>query len=119
MGSRGEAMKTTSKESVVTSMRSVKGVGMARKVTSAHFPEEWQAALDTLTGSSSSFRLGIRAARYIEKIRLRTGAGPTFAELFTYLWPEHGGVPVLSLTGLLLRSVGRFARDSVRRFPRV
>jgi hypothetical protein len=66
---------------------------MARKVTSALFPEEWQAVLDKLTGSSSSFRLGIRAARYTEKIRLRTGAGPTFAELFTYLWPEHGGVP--------------------------
>ena len=106
-GSRGEAMKTTPKESAVTSMRSVKGVGMARKVTSEHFPEEWQAALDTLTGSSSSFRLGIRAARYIENIRLRTGVAPTFAELFTYLWPEHGGVPGPVPNGLTAAQRGK------------
>ena len=52
-------------------------------------PEEWQAVINQLTASW----LGLRAARYIAEIRFRTGSGPTYSELFKYLWPEHGGVP--------------------------
>lgn len=66
---------------------------MVRKIASESFPDDWQAVIDVLTRGNSSLRLGIRAARYIEKIRLRTGDGPAFAELFNYLWPLHGGVP--------------------------
>jgi hypothetical protein len=66
---------------------------MVREATSKSFPNDWQEVIDTLTGNTSSFRIGIRAARFTEKIRLRTGDGPTFAELFSHLWPEHGSLP--------------------------
>ena len=91
-------------------------VDLATVQVPAAFPREWQTVLDELTQSSWSSQLGLRAARYTARIRLRTGDGPTFAELFNYLWPLHGGVPSPlpeELTGSQRREVREKFRSGV------
>jgi hypothetical protein len=56
-------------------------------------PDGWQECFNRLTSGSDAGQWGRRAALEIYDVRVATGEGPTFSELFTALMPESGGLP--------------------------
>ncbi|GAA4168016.1 hypothetical protein [Gryllotalpicola koreensis] len=48
---------------------------------------------ETLTGEDTADEWGLAAAIFIARTRRKTGRGPTFSELFTYLLPDTSGLP--------------------------
>jgi len=60
-------------------------------------PEEWIERFNALAEDTCADRYGLRAGVFIARVRRRTGAGPSFSEMFTEVlqgeplhpaWPE-------------------------------
>jgi len=56
-------------------------------------PTEWVYMFEEFTGDDTAEEWALAAAIFIAQTRRRTGLGPTFAELFTHLLPDTGGLP--------------------------
>ena len=56
-------------------------------------PAEWAYVFEDFTGDDSADEWAIAAAVFIAQTRRRTGVGPTFFELFSFLLPDTGGMP--------------------------
>ncbi|MBT2495832.1 hypothetical protein J7E45_09445 [Microbacterium sp. ISL-59] len=56
-------------------------------------PAEWVFMFEDFTGDDTAEQWALAAAIFIAQTRRRTAAGPTFAELFTHLLPDTGGLP--------------------------
>ncbi len=56
-------------------------------------PAEWVYVFEELTAEDSAEQWALAAAIFIAQTRRRTGAGPTYAELFTHLLPDTAGLP--------------------------
>ncbi len=56
-------------------------------------PAEWAYVFEELTGEDTADEWALAAAVCIAQTRRRTGAGPTFSELFAFLLPDSGGLP--------------------------
>jgi hypothetical protein len=56
-------------------------------------PAEWVYVFEDFTGEDTAEQWALAAAICIAQTRRRTMAGPTFAELFTYLLPDTNGLP--------------------------
>ena len=56
-------------------------------------PAEWVFMFEDFTGDDTAEQWALAAAIFIAQTRRRTAAGPTFAELFTYLLPDTDGLP--------------------------
>jgi hypothetical protein len=56
-------------------------------------PAEWVFTFEDFTGDDTAEQWALAAAIFIAQTRRRTAAGPTFAELFTYLLPDTDGIP--------------------------
>ena len=56
-------------------------------------PAEWTYMFEAFTGDESAEEWALGAAIYVAQVRRRTGAGPTFLELFSFLLPDTGGLP--------------------------
>jgi hypothetical protein len=56
-------------------------------------PAEWVYMFEELTGDDTAEEWALAAAIFIAQTRRRSGLGPTFAELFTHLLPDTGGLP--------------------------
>lgn len=56
-------------------------------------PAEWVLMFEDFTGDDTAEQWALAAAIFIAQTRRRTAAGPTFAELFTYLMPDTDGLP--------------------------
>ncbi|WP_435742475.1 hypothetical protein [Microbacterium sp. PMB16] len=56
-------------------------------------PAEWVLLFEDFTGDDTAEQWALAAAIFIAQTRRRTAAGPTFAELFTYLLPDTDGLP--------------------------
>lgn len=67
---------------------------------SAPPPAEWTYTFETFTGEETAGEWALAAAVFIAQKRRRTGAGPTFAELFAHLLPDTGGLPAPFPDGL-------------------
>lgn len=65
---------------------------------SAPPPAAWAYTFETFTGEETAGEWALAAAVFIAQTRRRTGAGPTFAELFAHLLPDTGGLPARFLT---------------------
>lgn len=59
----------------------------------AHPPAEWAYMFDAFTGDETAEEWALAAAIYVAQVRRRTGAGPTYSELFTFLLPDTSGLP--------------------------
>lgn len=60
---------------------------------SAPPPAEWVYVFEDFTGDDTGEPWAIAAGIFIAQARRRSGRGPTFAELFTYLLPDTAGLP--------------------------
>lgn len=56
-------------------------------------PAEWVFMFEDFTGDDTAEQWALAAAIFVAQTRRRTAAGPTFAELFTYLLPDTDGLP--------------------------
>lgn len=56
-------------------------------------PAAWVFMFEDFTGDDTAEQWALAAAIFIAQTRRRTAAGPTFAELFTYLLPDTDGLP--------------------------
>ncbi|PVE96903.1 hypothetical protein DC434_05775 [Microbacterium sp. TPD7012] len=56
-------------------------------------PTEWVYMFEEFTGDDTAEQWALAAAIFVAQTRRRTGLGPTFAELFTHLLPDTGGLP--------------------------
>lgn len=56
-------------------------------------PAEWAYVFEDFTGDDSADEWAMAAAVFIAQTRRRTGVGPTFFELFSFLLPDTGGMP--------------------------
>lgn len=56
-------------------------------------PTEWAYMFDAFTGDETAEEWALSAAIYIAQVRRRTGAGPTYSELFAFLLPDTRGLP--------------------------
>ena len=56
-------------------------------------PADWVFMFEDFTGDDTAEQWALAAAIFIAQTRRRTAAGPTFAELFTYLLPDTDGLP--------------------------
>lgn len=56
-------------------------------------PAEWVYMFEDFTEEVGAEQWALAAAIFITQTRRRTSVGPTFAELFTYLLPDTGGLP--------------------------
>lgn len=56
-------------------------------------PAEWVYVFEDFTSDDTAEQWALAAAIFVAQIRRRTAAGPTYAELFTYLLPDSGGLP--------------------------
>ncbi len=56
-------------------------------------PAEWLFMFEDFTSDDTAEQWALAAAIFIAQTRRRTAAGPTFAELFTYLLPDTDGLP--------------------------
>lgn len=63
-------------------------------------PVEWVYMFDAFTDEDTAEEWALAAAIFIAQTRRRTGAGPTFAELFVHLLPDTNGLPSLLPDGL-------------------
>ena len=56
-------------------------------------PAEWAYVFEDLTSEDAADEWALAAAIFIAQTRRRTGAGPTFSELFAFLMPDTSGLP--------------------------
>ena len=56
-------------------------------------PAEWMYTFEEFTSDDTAEEWALAAAIFVAQTRRRTGLGPTFAELFTHLLPDTGGLP--------------------------
>lgn len=56
-------------------------------------PAEWAYMFDAFTGDETAEEWALSAAIYVAQVRRRTGAGPTYSELFAFLLPDTRGLP--------------------------
>lgn len=56
-------------------------------------PAEWVYVFEDFTGADTAAPWALGAGIFVAQVRRRTGRGPTFAELFTYLLPDTAGMP--------------------------
>lgn len=56
-------------------------------------PAEWAYLFDAFTGDETAEEWALSAAIYVAQVRRRTGAGPTYSELFAFLLPDTSGLP--------------------------
>jgi hypothetical protein len=60
---------------------------------SAPPPAQWVYLFEEFTGDDTADEWALSAAIFIAQTRRRTGAGPTFSELFAHLLPDSNGLP--------------------------
>lgn len=56
-------------------------------------PAEWVFVFEEFTGDDTAEQWALAAAIFVAQTRRRTAVGPTYAELFTHLLPDTGGLP--------------------------
>lgn len=63
-------------------------------------PAAWTYMFEEFTGNDTADEWAMAAAIFIAQTRRRASLGPTFAELFTHLFPDTAGLPAPVPVGL-------------------